>query len=85
MKKHTKILILIYDVPYKTPFGAKPLCIIFDKVDGYIRKDEGTTCLTLYHSDEKYQINFDRIRYHIMLKSNISEVYLHKYTKTKIN
>ena len=23
--------ILIYDVAYKTPYGAKPLCIIFDK------------------------------------------------------
>ena len=30
--------ILIYDVLYKTPYGAKPICIIFDKVDGYIRK-----------------------------------------------
>ena len=29
---------LIYDVAYKTPKGAKPLGIIFDKVDKLIRK-----------------------------------------------
>ena len=29
--------ILIYDVSYKTLFGAKPLCTIFDKVDGFLR------------------------------------------------
>ena len=30
--------ILIYDVLHKTLYGAKPICIISDKVDGYIRK-----------------------------------------------
>ena len=34
MKKQTKNLISIYEVAYKTLFRAKPLCIIFDKVDG---------------------------------------------------
>ena len=29
---------LIYDVTYKTPYGAKPLRIIFDEVNGHIRK-----------------------------------------------
>ena len=38
MKNHTIILILIDEVAYKTLFVAKPLRIIFDKVDGYIRK-----------------------------------------------
>ena len=38
MKNHMIILILIDEVAYKTPFVAKPLRIIFDKVDGYIRK-----------------------------------------------
>ena len=36
----------------------------------------------LFQSDEKYEKI--RIRYHIMLKSNILEVYSHKYMKTKI-
>ena len=34
--------ILIYDVAYKTLHCPKPLCIISDKVDGYIRKYEKT-------------------------------------------
>ena len=34
--------ISIYDVTYRTSCGAKPLCFIFDKVDGYIRKNDGT-------------------------------------------
>ena len=29
--------ILIYDVSYKTLIGTKPLHIMFDKVDGFIR------------------------------------------------
>ena len=29
--------ILTYDVSYKTLIGAKPLCIMFYKVDGFIR------------------------------------------------
>ena len=36
----------------------------------------------LFHSDERI---FERIRYLIMLKSNISDVYSHKYTKIKIS
>ena len=34
--------ILIYEVAYKTPYGAKLLCINFDKVDRYTRKYGGT-------------------------------------------
>lgn len=30
--------ILVYEVAYKTPYGAKPLRFIFDKVYGYIKK-----------------------------------------------
>ena len=34
---------------------------------------------------KKYEKIFDRIKYLIMLKNNISGVYSHKYTKIKIN
>ena len=34
--------ILIYNVAYKRPYGAKPLRIILDKVDEYIRKYDTT-------------------------------------------
>ena len=61
--------ILNYDVVHKTPHGAKPLHINFDKVDVYV-----------FHSDEKYVRIFDEI----MLKSNIPDIYSHKYTKIKI-
>ena len=33
---------LIHDVAYKTLYGAKYLRIILDKVDGYIKKYDGT-------------------------------------------
>ena len=46
---------LIYDVTYKTPYGAKPLRIIFDEVNGHIRKYDSTKYLGLFHSDEKYE------------------------------
>ena len=39
--------ILIY-VAYKTPCSTKPSCIIFDKVDNYIRKHNATNYRTLF-------------------------------------
>ena len=65
--------ILIYNVVHKTLYGAKSLRIIFDKVDGYIRKNDNFKYVALF--DIKYKVIFDRIRYPIMLKSNISDAY----------
>ena len=76
---------VIYDGAYKTPYGAKPLHSIFDKVDGCIRKDDAANYLALFHSDEKYERIYDRIRYLIMLKTNISDVYSHKNAKISIH
>ena len=39
--------ILVYDVSYKTLIGAKPLGIIFDNVDGFIRVNIETKYLIL--------------------------------------
>ena len=39
---------------------------------------DSTKYQALFHSDEKYERISDRIRYFIMLKSNISDVYSHK-------
>ena len=64
---------VIDDVAQKIPYSAKPLRIIFEKVDGYIRKYDRTKYLGLFHSDR------------IMLKSNILGVYAYKYMKVKIN
>ena len=53
--------ILIYNVSYDTPHGAQLLHIIFDKVDGFVRKYCRTKYLTLSGS-EKYMILFNKIR-----------------------
>ena len=53
---------LTYDVAYKAPCGAKSLCILFDKVDGYIRKNNRTKYLVLFYSDWKYEIILAKIR-----------------------
>ena len=53
---------LTYAVAYKAPYGAKPLCILFDKVDGYIRKNNRTKYLVLFYSDWKYEVIFAKIR-----------------------
>ena len=34
---------------------CKPICITFDKLDGYIGKYDGTKYLVLFHSNEKYE------------------------------
>ena len=75
---------LIY-VACKPQYGAKLLRIIFDKVDEYIRKYDRTKYLTLFYSNERWKRNLDRIRYIIMLKSNISDVYSDICAKIKIN
>ena len=66
-------------------YGAKPLRIIFVKEDKFIRKDDRSEYLGLFHSNEKHGWSFDGIRYFIMLKRNISDVCFHKYTKIKID
>ena len=47
--------------------GAKPLSIIIDKVDGFIRLYDGTRYLVLL-GPEKYDTIYDRIRYILSLK-----------------
>ena len=59
--------------------------LIFDNTAGCIRKYDKNRYLALFHSNKKYDRTFDRIRYLIALKSNISDVYSHSYTKIKIN
>ena len=59
--------ILICDILRETLIGAKPLRIIFDKVDGFIRDYGGTKYLVLF-GPEKYDAILDRIRYFIKLK-----------------
>ena len=60
-------------------------CDVAYKLEGYIKKCDIIKYLALFHSDEQYGRIFDRIRYLITLKRNISDVYSHKYTKIKIS
>ena len=42
--------ILVYDILCKNWIGAKPLHIMFDKVNGFIRDYDGTKYLVLFSS-----------------------------------
>ena len=67
--------ILIYEVLYQTLTGAKPLHIIFDKADEFVRDHDETKYLVLF-SPEKYAI-YHRIKYLLGLT--------HGITSTKID
>ena len=60
--------IYIYNVAYKTSYGVKPLCVIFDKREGYSRE----TRMQPYSIVIKNMIILDRVRYLIVLQSKIS-------------
>ena len=79
-KSHENIL--IYAISYKTLIDSKPLCIRFDKADGFIRIYDGTRYLTLLGS-EKYDAIYNRITYLISLTSDITYILTHCYAKIK--
>ena len=54
--------------------GAKPLCLRFDKVDGFVRVYDGTRYSALFRP-EKYDAIYNRIRYLIGQKSVIIYVF----------
>ena len=54
--------ILVYNIPYKTLIGAKPLRIKFDKIDGFIRIYHATIYL-IFFGPEKYDAIYKKIRY----------------------
>ena len=65
-------------------FGVKPLCIIYNKVDGFPRNYHGTKSLVSFGS-EKCDAIFDRVRYLIDLKRCITYVLSLNYPKIKID
>ena len=60
--------ILVYSISYRTVIGDKPLCIRFNKINGFIRVYDGTRDLVLF-GPEKYDAIFNRSRYLIGVKS----------------
>ena len=75
--------ILIYDVSHKALVSTKPLHIMFDKVDMFIRDYDGPKYLVLFNP-EKYNSIYDKIRYLMGLKSSITYFFSHNYSKIKI-
>ena len=67
MKNHTNIFWFMID--------TKPLRVMFDKLDGFIRVHSGTKYLVLFGL-EKYNPIFDRIRYLIRITSRINRCFL---------
>ena len=66
----------------KSLIDSKPLRIRFDKIDGFIRIYDGTRYLTLFGS-EKYDAIYNRIRYLISLKIDITYIFSHYFSKSK--
>ena len=76
--------ILIYNISYKTFTGPKPLRIIFDKIDRFIRIDDGNRYLVLV-ALQKYDPIYNTIRCPISPKSSITYIFCHYFTKTKVD
>ena len=64
---------MVYDISYKNLIGAKPLHIMFNKIDGFIRVYNGTRYLVLF-SPERYDFVYNSIIYLINQKSGITYV-----------
>ena len=75
---------MIYDILYKIAIAAKSLRIRFDKAGGFIRVYDGTTYLVSF-GPNKYVAIYNRIRYLIIQKSSIMQVFSHYYAKIKID
>ena len=61
---------------------AKPLHIIWYKVDGFIRDYGGTK---YFLKNEKNDAIYERIKHLVRLKSGITYIFSHKYAKLKID
>ena len=64
--------------------GAKPLCIRFDTVDGFIRAYDGTRYLVLFGA-EKYDSIYNKIRYLIEVKSGLIYVISCNYARINVD
>ena len=63
---------------------AKTLRIRYDRIDGFIRVYDQTRYLVLIER-EKYDFIYNRIRYLIRVKSDITYVISHSYAKVKVD
>ena len=75
--------ILSYNISYKSLSDYKPFRIRVDKIDVFIRVYDGTRYLVLFGS-EKYDSIYDRIRYLISVKSDITSIISHNYATANV-
>ena len=71
-------------IPVKALIDSKPLCISFEKIDQFIRIYDRIRYSTLFGS-EKYDAIYNRIRYLTSLKSGITYIFAHYFTKIKVD
>ena len=76
--------ILIYNIPYKIILGARPLCIRFDKIDGFIKIYNGTRYLVLF-APRICDTIYDKIRDLIIDKNGIRFSISHDFGKISID
>ena len=99
IKCHTKRFIHIYhigcvtvkDLSYATINSVNPICLIINKINGYIEEKRRKKNLTLVHTDEskdrlkKYEELRNKIKDRTRSTNNNSGNYDEKYMKTKFN
>ena len=62
----------------------KPLRTRFNKIDRFIKIYDGIRYLLLYYY-ERYNVNYDRIRYLISEKSGITDSISHNFDRIRID
>ena len=83
MKNHQKIFSSI-ELPTKLWLKLNRCVLGFGKVDGFIRVYNRTRHLVLF-SSEKYDVNYNGIRYLVGVKSGIKYVFSHNYARINFN
>ena len=63
-------------------YGAKPLSITFDNIDGFIKICDGTRYLVLF-GPERHDAIYDSIKYIISEKGGITYIISHNFAKIK--
>ena len=73
--------LLIYNSSYKTFMGEKLLCIWFNRIDGFIKIDNGIKFFVLL----EYNKIYGRIKYFINEKSGITGSINHHFARIRID
>ena len=73
--------IFVHDISCKNSIGARPMCIRYDKINGFVRVYTGSEYLLLCRA-ENFDVMYSRIRYLIGVKICITYVISYYYAKT---